>query len=114
MFHMPWMDFVILVLASFRLTRLFVFDEITAALREPFLRLVKEKDETGRAVHRVEVKGTGWRRWVGRLLSCYWCVGIWSSLFLLFLYYGVPASAPLLLLLAVAGAASILETRLFL
>jgi hypothetical protein len=65
-------------------------------------------------VRNIEIKGTGWHHLVGILLSCHWCVGIWSSLALVSLYLWVPASFPLHLVLAVAGAAAFIESKLYL
>ncbi len=28
-----------------------------------------------------KVKGKGLRKWIGELLSCYWCTGVWVSAF---------------------------------
>nr|WP_245739782.1 DUF1360 domain-containing protein [Thermoflavimicrobium dichotomicum] len=41
-------------------------------------------------------------------------MGIWSSLALVALYLWVPASFPLHLVLAIAGAASFIESKLYL
>jgi hypothetical protein len=106
-----WLHLVILVLASYRLTHLIVFDEITSFLRDPFLRISYVADEGGQIQRQIEILGTGWRYWIGKLLSCYWCVGIWSSAFFVLVYLYVPALFPLHVIFAVAGAAAILETK---
>ena len=111
MFHIEWIDFIILILAAFRLTRLIVFDEITSFLRKPFLTVTYEENEAGQLIENIEIKGTGLRYWIGLLLSCHWCVGIWSSLLIVWLYYSVPSLAPLLLILAIAGAAAFIQTK---
>lgn len=103
----------VLVLASFRLTHLIVFDEITSCLRKPFLTVVYEPDESGQIVRQVDIKGTGFRYWIGLLLSCHWCVGIWSSAVIVVLYLYVPIAFPLLLVLAVAGAAAAIESKMY-
>ncbi|PTX60328.1 uncharacterized protein DUF1360 [Melghirimyces profundicolus] len=108
-----WLQLTILILASFRLTHLIVFDEITSFLRDPFLTVTYEPDESGQEVRKIEIKGEGWRYWAGSLLSCHWCMGIWSSLLLVALHLWVPASFPLLLALAVAGAAAFIESRVY-
>ncbi|MFO7264206.1 MAG: DUF1360 domain-containing protein [Bacillota bacterium] len=112
--ELTWLELVVLVLASFRLTRLIVYDEITAFLRDPFFTVTYEDDGTGRVVRHVHLKGTGLRQWLGTLLSCHWCVGIWSSALVVALHWLVPATFPLLCVLAVAGAAAFLETKLYL
>jgi hypothetical protein len=113
MLDISWLHFVILALASFRLTHLLVFDEITSFIRNPFLAVTYEEDASGQVMRQIEIKGTGLRYWIGSLLSCYWCTGIWSSLLLVILYWLVPAVFPLLIVLAVAGIAAVIETKIY-
>ncbi len=110
---LSWIELVILVLASFRLTRLVVYDEITSFLREPFFTVTYDEDGTGQVVRHVHLKGNGLRQWLGTLLSCHWCVGVWSAAAVVGVYWWVPAAFPLLLMMAVAGAASFIETKLY-
>ena len=103
--------FVFLIFASFRLTRLIVFDKITEFIRKPFLEWEEEENEEGVISAYLVIKGTGIRAWIGMLLSCYWCTGIWCSLFLYSFYLLVPSiSTPFILILAIAGASGIIET----
>ena len=113
MFDLTWIELVILVLASFRLTHLIVYDEITSFLRDPFFTVAYEDDASGQVVRHVHFKGNGLRRWMGMLLSCHWCVGIWSSVAVVVLHHLVPAAFPVLLVLAVAGAAAAIETKMY-
>lgn len=113
MFGISLIDLLILVLASFRLTHLIVFDTITSFIRNPFLLVSYEADVTGQLVRNVQVKGTGLRRWIGELLSCHWCVGVWVAAGIVGLYLYVPGVYPLLLILAVAGAAAVIETKMY-
>lgn len=113
MYDISWIDLTILVLASFRLTHLIVFDEITSFLRDPFISVTFETDAAGGMTRQLTFKGGPIRQWIGQLLSCYWCVGIWAALFIVLLYFYVPAAYPFLLLLAIAGAAAVIETRLY-
>jgi hypothetical protein len=86
---MSWFDLVLLMLASFRLTHLLVFDSIAAPLRAPLEA----------------------RPFWGDLISCYWCTGFWVSIGLVAGYTIWPAFFyPLVLVLAVAGGAALLET----
>lgn len=110
---LSWLDLVILVLASFRLTHLIVFDEITSFLREPFFTIAYEVDSSGQVVQRLNFKGGGLRRWIGKLLSCHWCTGIWCGLVVVILYAYVPAAYPVLVVLAIAGAAAVIETKVY-
>lgn len=113
MLELTWLDLVILVFASFRLTHLIVFDEITSFLRDPFLTDIYEMDTNGQVVRRTEYKGTGLRRWIGKLLNCHWCVGIWSGALIVAVFLYVPAAFPVLLVLAIAGVAAVIETKLY-
>lgn len=103
--------FFLLVLASFRLTRLVVFDRITEFMRKPFFDEIVETDETGREETYLVPKARGWRKFFGELLNCYWCTGFWVSLFFVLLYSYFPQVAePVILIFALAGAAAIIET----
>ncbi|MCM3339825.1 DUF1360 domain-containing protein [Paenibacillus sp. MER TA 81-3] len=112
MFELTWIQLFILALASFRLTHLIVYDDITWALRSPFLAVSYVTHENGTVIREIEIKGTGIRRWMGMLLSCHWCTGIWCAMLVTALYCYVPASFPLLLMLAVAGIAALIEQYL--
>jgi hypothetical protein len=106
----PWL-FCLLGLASFRLTRLIVYDKITEFLRAPFFEEVEEIGIKGEKEIFIVPKQKGIKKWLGELLSCYWCTGIWSSLFLLWLYFFYPMIAePIIILLAVSALAAIIET----
>ena len=106
-----WLFLFLFALASFRLTRLLVFDKITAFIRSPFHEELDEVDEDGTITTFIRIKGSGLRHWIGELLSCYWCTGVWCSAFLYFLWLFFPSVAqPLIVLLAIAGLAGMFET----
>ncbi|MCR8660122.1 DUF1360 domain-containing protein [Paenibacillus endoradicis] len=110
--NISWIQLVILILASFRVTHLIVYDNITWFLRAPFMMIVQVTDESGQTIQQVHIKGNGLRRWIGTLLVCHWCVGIWSALLLVILYYFVPLSSFIILGFAVAGMGSIIESQI--
>ncbi|GKU81820.1 DUF1360 domain-containing protein [Niallia sp. NCCP-28] len=107
------MDFLLLVLASFRITRLLVYDRITEFIRSLVLEEVTEKNEMGEdTVYYVPRSGRV-RGFFGELISCYWCTGVWSAIFLILLYYLFPSIyAPFVLVFAIAGAAAFIEVIL--
>jgi hypothetical protein len=107
MFYGFGIEMILIVgLASFRLTRLIVFDKITEWIRSPFFEEQQEEGE----IYLIP-KGKGVRKWLGELLSCYWCTGIWTSAFLISVYAYIPAIGfPIILVLAIAAVGSILET----
>ena len=105
-----WLDLFLLGMASFRMTRLIVYDVITEFLRQPFHETVVETLEDGSTETYIEIKGTGLRYWVGELLSCHWCTGIWSAAFLYLGYRLYPLLAmPVITILAIAGMASLIQ-----
>jgi hypothetical protein len=107
------LHFIAIVLACFRLTRLLCFDVITEWMRKPFYYIIEEEQEDGTIEEYVEAKGTGLRKFIGLLLSCYWCTGMWCAIFIYAGYIFLPTiTYPLISILAIAGAASFLEATL--
>lgn len=103
MHNISWFDLVILILASFRFTHLIVYDTVTEFIRKPFFEVSDNE---------VVFKGTGIRRWIGKLLSCHWCTGFWCSVVVVILYVYVPAIYAAFLILAIAGAAAFIESKI--
>ncbi|MCG1020154.1 DUF1360 domain-containing protein [Sutcliffiella horikoshii] len=106
-----WFWFILLGLASFRLTRLVVLDKITTIIRKPFVEEIEEENENGEMEAYIIIKGKGIRKWIGELLSCYWCTGVWvtTGLFLLITFYPF-AGKSALIIFAAAGVAGIMES----
>src|SRR3982750_531740 len=91
--------FILLGLSAFRLTRLLVFDKITAFIRDPFLNEMEEIDEFGKIETYLVPKDGKVKGFIGELLSCYWCTGVWSSIGLCTFYLIYPNVAfPILLI----------------
>lgn len=63
-------DFILLILATFRLTHLFVYDHITGFIRNYFGKFELGPGKT-----------------IATLLFCPWCTGIWASFFLGAIYF---------------------------
>jgi hypothetical protein len=112
MFEINWFDFVVLILASFRITHLLVYDGITEIIRKPFIGEVEKEDSLGNIEVVFEPKGTGIRHFIGSLLSCYWCTGFWVTAGTVLAYFFIPIIYPVLLIFAVAGAAAFIESRI--
>jgi hypothetical protein len=85
-------DFVLMSLAVFRLERLIVSDMIFDFVRDSIDK-----------IH------GGFGLTIGQLVHCPWCVGIWMSLFIGFIYFLTPLSWFFILILALAGTGTILE-----
>jgi hypothetical protein len=84
-------DFFLLVLATFRVTRLLVHDLVLDFIRDFF------KEAEG-----------GFKKSMHDLLDCPWCTGAWVSLGIGFLYFLTPLFWPIILVFAVAGFGTIL------
>jgi hypothetical protein len=112
MFEINLIDLIVIILAAFRLTHLIVFDEIAAFIRNPFISVIEKEDSAGNKDIVIEIKGKGIRHFIGGLLSCYWCTGFWVSLGTILTYFYLPILYPVLLIFAVAGAASVIESKI--
>ncbi|WHY02116.1 DUF1360 domain-containing protein [Neobacillus sp. DY30] len=108
--NIDYLEFIIVTLACFRLTRLIVFDKITEFLRNPFFDEMEEENEEGTLEVYYVPKGTPIKKFIGELLSCYWCTGVWVSAAVVIGYLLLPAVfIPFILVFAVAGLAAIIE-----
>jgi hypothetical protein len=107
------LEWVFLAFAVFRFTRLLVYDTITAFIRSPFHEIKELRDENGQKEKHLYIKGTGLRFFIGSLLSCHWCTGMWSAMVLYGGYILWPGVfSPVIMVLGLAGAASIIEEGL--
>ncbi|WP_078430971.1 DUF1360 domain-containing protein [Alkalihalobacterium alkalinitrilicum] len=103
-------EFILLLLASFRLAHLVVFDQIMAPLRRPFHDIITETLPDGTVATYLEVRGSGIRKFIGELIACYWCTGIWTAAVLYFGFIYFPfIFFPIVMILAIAGCGSIIE-----
>ncbi|MFO1443177.1 DUF1360 domain-containing protein [Bacillus sp. Bva_UNVM-123] len=99
---LSWISLLMIILASYRLTHLVVFDKITEPIRELFLKKIENEDH--------EIKKVP-KSMIGYLLTCYWCTGIWSAILLCLLYIFLPSLAKyIIFILAIAGGQAILES----
>lgn len=88
----PLFDFALLVLATFRLIRLFMHDHITNYIRDFFNTFEAGPGKT-----------------ISILLSCPWCTGVWMAFFISFFYFLTPFFWYPLFVIALAGAGTIAE-----
>lgn len=103
--YIPVWDAVLLALATFRLTRLFVYDHITQFVRDLFLDV--HTGESGTLVR--EKPATGPRRTVAALLGCPWCFGVWAAFVVAYFYYLTPYAWFFLFALALAGVGTLIQ-----
>ncbi|MCC2630723.1 MAG: integral rane protein [Candidatus Paceibacter sp.] len=100
-------DLIILMLATFRLIRLFTYDQIMRVVRDMFLDHREFVDpETNILMVERTKPSSGSKRALGDLFGCPWCMGMWVSFFVVVLYFAFPPARFLALILALAGAAS--------
>jgi hypothetical protein len=99
-------DLIILMLASFRLIRLFTYDQIMRVVRDLFLDHREFTDENGIVMIERSKPTHGPKRALSDLFGCPWCMGMWVSFFVVVLYFAFPPARFLGLVLALAGAAS--------
>lgn len=104
----PPFDALMLAFATFRITRLLVYDKIARWFRELFAeRHVYHKD--GVAWVEVRPYPKGLRSTIYDLLQCPWCIGIWASLVSIVIYFVFPWGWFVCFFLAIAGAGSMLQ-----
>lgn len=102
--NLTFLDLALITLASFRFTRLFVYDGMTKFFREQFwdAKVVRTKVTL--------VKPTvGPRRTLADLMSCPWCFGVWATTSVVFFYLLTPLSYLPVLILAISGIVSVLQ-----
>ena len=98
-------DFILLTLAIFRLTRLFVYDGITAWFRDLFLDVKIEHGQVTRTKYPY-----GLQRGVSDIFSCPWCFRIWGGSTFVWLYLLHPTIMMYVaLLLALSAVATVLQ-----
>lgn len=86
-------EFFLLALATFRLIRLLVYDSVTQHIRDYLER---------------QTSGIG--RELALLINCPWCTGVWAGLFVGFLFFVSPLATFFILILALAGLGSFMQT----
>ena len=102
-------DFVLIVLATFRVTRLFVYDAIMQFVRDWFLRKDVSVTLEGVLIIKREKYQDGLRRTFSDLFSCPWCTGLQAAVLVVFFYYLSPISWIIILMFAVGGASTFIQ-----
>src|SRR3989344_2937385 len=106
--YIPLADFLLICLAVFRVTRLFVYDKIARFARD-WLVMKKEFTENGVVcIDRVKYTN-GPLRTFDDLLNCPWCMGVWNGSIILFFYFLTPYAWLPILLFAVAGIGTFIQ-----
>ncbi len=87
-------EFMIVVLASYRMTRLLVYDKVLDFLRD---MIVENKSQNGFILASKY------------FLTCPWCSGVWMTLFVIVMYIFVPFGKLFCWVFAIAGIASFIH-----
>ncbi|MEN8157609.1 MAG: DUF1360 domain-containing protein [Bacteroidota bacterium] len=82
---------IVIILASFRMTRILVFEQIFKYFRDA----LKKREN-------LYLIGT-----ISSIITCPWCAGVWVTLVIVVFYFLVPYGNLLVYVLALAGIASI-------
>ncbi|WP_409346800.1 DUF1360 domain-containing protein [Paenibacillus sp. MBLB4367] len=100
-------DFMIFSLAAYRLTHLLVFDKIFEPVRNCFVT----RDFTGKTPT-FTLQGGRLRSFIGRMLICHWCAGIWVSFGMAAAWWAIGSVMEwAFLALAAAAVLSLIETH---
>lgn len=90
--EMTFKQALVMILASYRMTRILVFEKIFKYFRDA----LKKREN-------LYVIGT-----IHSMITCPWCAGVWATLLIIALYFLVPFGILLVYVLALAGLASML------
>ncbi|HYF12843.1 MAG TPA: DUF1360 domain-containing protein [Candidatus Paceibacterota bacterium] len=104
----PVFDAVMLSFASFRITRLIVYDKITRFFRELFVHR-REVVHDGKTYVELTPYENGVLHTMNDLLQCPWCIGLWAGLIATYAYFMFPWAWFVLLFLALSGLGSLLQ-----
>jgi hypothetical protein len=83
----PLFDLVLVILATFRITRLFVYDKITFFIRDMFQHAEETYTQEGVTYLRKRERTDGPLRTAYELLICPWCFSLWAALFVTYAYF---------------------------
>ena len=104
----PPFDALVMALATFRITRLIVYDKIARWFRELFAD-TREFEQDGVMFVEIRSFGSGLRHTIYDLLLCPWCIGMWSALIVVFTYFIFDWAWSVIFILALAGAGSLFQ-----
>jgi len=88
--EMSFKEAIVIILASYRMTRILVFEKIFKYFRD----VLKGRED-------LYLIGT-----LSSIITCPWCAGVWVTLVIIVFYYLVPFGTVLVYVLALAGVAS--------
>jgi hypothetical protein len=87
------LQLIILMLATYRLTRIFVYDRVLKVFRD-FIR---------------SLEGSGIGDSLKAIITCPWCAGVWVALFVVVCYFFVPYGNVFVYIMAISGVATYIQ-----
>lgn len=106
-FHLTPLEFLQLVLSTYRLGRMVAFDTIFEPIRAPVAHTVPDPSGAGETV---EPRGEGMQRALGEMISCPICAGTWIAALLVYGMHFFPHPTRLLLaMMSAVGGAELLN-----
>ncbi|MBU7319013.1 DUF1360 domain-containing protein [Paenibacillus oleatilyticus] len=104
--HINLLDFIVFCLAAYRITHFLVFDKVFDPIRNFFVTR-----DYGGPIPTFTLQGGSIRKYIGKLLNCHWCTGIWVSFAMVgFNWAFRDAASWFFLALAAAAVLSLIET----
>lgn len=102
-----YFNVMVLILAVFRLTKLFTSDHITQFIRDIFFDLEIQRIDNEDMVKRKFPKN-GIKRKIAKLFDCPWCISVWIALISVFLWLNYPNTIFFFLIMALSGLGTVL------
>lgn len=107
-FRVSVLDLFLITFATWRIIRLFVYDNITLFLREFFMDLKIHELEAGDKYEYLESKNS-FKATCYKLLMCPWCFGVWTASILTYIYFLIPEFQILFIILSLSAIATFLQ-----
>jgi hypothetical protein len=86
-------NLVVLMLATYRLTRIIVYDKVFKMFRD-FIK---------------SFQGTGLGDSIKTIITCPWCAGVWVALFVIGVWFLVPYGTLFVFIMAISGVATYIQ-----
>lgn len=102
-------DVLVITVASFRMIRGLTYDKAMCYVREYFQYDKERVEQDGKQYVLKKPTGPNLRSTIFETIDCLWCVGLWLTTFVIFMYYISPYTRFVVLVFAAAAVASIFQ-----